>query len=484
MATGYVFSGSVESVESINLADAERDDAEVVEATFRWQGDVLETKHFEAGRAITLGETESCDFMVPASALGSEWAEVVAASSKGGATLVRAPSNSSMVVDGSIHNANEIFDLRAGHLCKLAFGDFSLDLRVAPAGRKVAVGFLESIRESALGGVGASAMMHAAIFASLALFLPRLGNDDAESIDRDQIYTMGKLLDSAAERERERMASQETGATSDSGAAGGQTAGESGKTGTTQPQSLGHIAFQGQAKDNQVSLPREKQLEIARNFGMNELLGSLATQLAASPSIPWGDVAAGSDKETHLGDMWSPNIGDAFGSGWGLSGTGEGGGCQGGPCTGIGMNGISGLGIGIGQCANPPCDGLGHGHGHLAPTYIPKSGPGLRWAKEIDVNGRIPAEVIQRIVRQNGGRFRNCYENGLRQNPNLAGRVAVRFIIGRDGEVSMSSDSEQSDMPDTAVRACVVKSFYGITFPSPQGGTVKVTYPLMFTPSE
>ena len=48
----------------------------------------------------------------------------------------------------------------------------------------------------------------------------------------------------------------------------------------------------------------------------------------------------------------------------------------------------------------------------------------------IETNGRIPAEVIQRIVRQNFGRFRLCYENGLRNNPNLQGRVAVSFVIG------------------------------------------------------
>jgi len=480
MATGYVFSGPATS---FNAAEAERDDAEVVEAVLRWQGDVLETKHFDAGAAITLGETDACDFMVPGAAIGSEWAEIVGASAKGGATLVRAPSSASMLVDGLFRDAREPLDLRTGHTCLLTFGEFSLDLRVVPAGRKTTVGFLESIRETALGSVGASAMMHAAIFASLALFLPRLSDDDAEGIDRDRIYTMGKLLDSAAERERERMASQDTGSTSDSGQSGGQTAGESGKMGTTS-KTEGHLSVKGDAKPNEITLPREKQLEMAKEFGMNQLLGTMAMAFDNGKSIPWGDVQNGADKETHLGNMWAPDIGDASGFGWGLSGTGEGGGCQGGPCTGVGLNGISGLGIGIGKCENPPCDGLGRGHGHLPGTYVPKSGPGLRWAKEIDVNGHIPPEVIQRIVRQNGGRFRNCYENGLRQNPALSGRVAVKFIIGRDGDVSMSADSGQSDMPDMSVRACVVKSFYGITFPAPQGGTVQVTYPLMFTPSE
>ena len=55
------------------------------------------------------------------------------------------------------------------------------------------------------------------------------------------------------------------------------------------------------------------------------------------------------------------------------------------------------------------------------------------------VSGRLPPEVIQRIVRQNFGRFRLCYENGLRNNPNLQGRVAVRFVIGREGDVIAAS---------------------------------------------
>ena len=80
------------------------------------------------------------------------------------------------------------------------------------------------------------------------------------------------------------------------------------------------------------------------------------------------------------------------------------------------------------------------------------------------VNGRLPPEVIQRIVRQNFGRFRLCYENGLRNNPNLQGRVSVRFVIGRDGAVSQrrqrrlgpagsAASSPASSAPSTASRS-------------------------------
>ena len=97
------------------------------------------------------------------------------------------------------------------------------------------------------------------------------------------------------------------------------------------------------------------------------------------------------------------------------------------------------------------------------------------------VSGKLPPEVIQRIVRQNFGRFRMCYENGLKNNPTLAGRVAVRFVIGRDGGVA-SVGNGGSDLPDAAVVNCVVRSFSGLSFPAPDGGIVTVTYPISFSP--
>src|SRR5262245_1051944 len=55
--------------------------------------------------------------------------------------------------------------------------------------------------------------------------------------------------------------------------------------------------------------------------------------------------------------------------------------------------------------------------------------------------------MIQRRMRASFGRFRVCYENGLRNCPNLQGRVAVRFVIAKDGTVS-HADSSGSDLPD------------------------------------
>jgi outer membrane biosynthesis protein TonB len=85
-------------------------------------------------------------------------------------------------------------------------------------------------------------------------------------------------------------------------------------------------------------------------------------------------------------------------------------------------------------------------------------------------------------VRQSFGRFRGCYEEGLRSNPNLEGRVTARFVIARDGSVA-SVQSGGSDLPDAKVVACVLRNYQALSFPSPGDGVVTVTYPLMFSPS-
>ena len=110
--------------------------------------------------------------------------------------------------------------------------------------------------------------------------------------------------------------------------------------------------------------------------------------------------------------------------------------------------------------------------------------PALNW----DIFTSLPGsteknfELLCRgIVRQNFGRFRLCYENGLRSNPNLQGRVSVSFTINTDGSVSGVTGS--GDLPDSGVVGCVTKAFFGLAFPQPEAGVVKVTYPISFSPA-
>jgi hypothetical protein len=142
--------------------------------------------------------------------------------------------------------------------------------------------------------------------------------------------------------------------------------------------------------------------------------------------------------------------------------------------------GARGEGIGLGDIGTMgPGSGFGSGHGRLGSGA--RNPPRVRMGAT-SVSGRLPPEVIQRIVRQNFGRFRLCYENGLRKDPKLEGRVSVSFVIGRDGSVSNVKGG--GDLADRAVADCVTRAFHGLSFPQPEGGIVTVTYPIMFSPGD
>jgi hypothetical protein len=96
------------------------------------------------------------------------------------------------------------------------------------------------------------------------------------------------------------------------------------------------------------------------------------------------------------------------------------------------------------------------------------------------VQGRLPPEAVQRVVRQSFGRMRACYEAGLVRDPELEGRIAVKFVIDRSGAVAMVSTTERTLM-DSSVASCVERAFQQMSFPEPEGGIVTVVYPIVFS---
>lgn len=96
------------------------------------------------------------------------------------------------------------------------------------------------------------------------------------------------------------------------------------------------------------------------------------------------------------------------------------------------------------------------------------------------VSGRLPPETVQRIFRANFGRFRGCYERARLGHPSLGGRVVLQFVIGRDGAVARAR-VESSVSGSEELDRCLVRALYALAFPQPEGGTITVTYPLVFS---
>lgn len=99
------------------------------------------------------------------------------------------------------------------------------------------------------------------------------------------------------------------------------------------------------------------------------------------------------------------------------------------------------------------------------------------------IDGRLPPDVIRRIARANFPRLRACYEAGLKVDPKLKGTLAARFVIDATGAVT-GAKLDPGTLADPTVRACMLHVFEGLSFPAPEGGTVKVFYPVDFTDEE
>ncbi|AUX45837.1 hypothetical protein SOCE26_073330 [Sorangium cellulosum] len=117
----------------------------------------------------------------------------------------------------------------------------------------------------------------------------------------------------------------------------------------------------------------------------------------------------------------------------------------------------------------------------------------------------IPPQVVRRVVQENFGPMRACYEKGLRQNPKLGGRIPVHLVVDGEGKVTYAGDADRPapDAPllialpspgavtpastapplrDPKVVGCVLDVFRGLRFPSPadRKGVATVVYPVVF----
>lgn len=489
------------------------DDAvlETTEIRVLWGSNVLHVAHLAASRSFYVGDPAEgrCDFTVDRGPLGAGRMPIVLARGTSHALVVPAGASLEIVLPGgALSTGNELIstgmlsrsaEASGAHEMELPFGakarirlastELAFEVEVVRAARPVSKGVLATFDASAHAYTGLSAVMHMALVASLAFFLPSMNADAAEEVDRDAIVRMQAMLNTIAERETEHVeeaANVLNAADERSGGSGERAAGEEGAAGTqVSKNTSARYGTEGPHDNTDPHLARERAMNEMRTESMLGILARDAAGDARAPIAAWArDESLGNDPKSAMGNMWGRAIDDAFGSGLGLAGVGEGGGCEHGSCAGIGMDHIGGLSHGVGgtldgQGIGP--GGWGHSSGHLGGTHAAKALPIHEGV--LDVGGRLAPEVIQRVVRQNFGRFRLCYEQGMRTNPSLEGRVAVKFVIDRRGEVSLASDAG-STLPDQGVISCVVRAFTNLSFPEPKEGVVKVVYPIILSPSE
>ncbi|HYP88257.1 MAG TPA: AgmX/PglI C-terminal domain-containing protein, partial [Polyangiaceae bacterium] len=455
--------------------------AESVEVTVLWGQDVLSVAQLTPPRKYAVGEVGGSDgagtspagdvdFALSAERLGGARREIVAV--RAGLPYAifaghesprvfekgRAVDASSAIVDCSdVAPGARGIELRQDRVVLVEASGLTFRLAGCDKPERVPRAGLAAADRSAFFTMGTAAMLQGLLVASLAYLTPSMAWGDESELDKDRLVLMQQYLHASQVREEEQQTQSAERSGGEQGAPAERNRGPEGKAGSPSAKQPARMAIKGDSAERAVS--RAELVKEATDFGTIGLLNAM--NASDAPSSPWGaDLATGPDNVNAVGDLFSANIGEGIGTGGlGLSGGGLGGGGKG---VGVGMGNI-------GTCMGLNC--YGNGEGGFGRSLGRNGGEHkmhsftVKPAGDTTLSGRLPPDVVQRIVRQNFGRFRNCYEMGLRTNPNLTGRVVARFVIGRDGAVS--NVSAGGDLPDSQVRSCVASAFYGLSFPSP-----------------
>ncbi|MBS2017343.1 MAG: AgmX/PglI C-terminal domain-containing protein [Deltaproteobacteria bacterium] len=430
----------------------------LVEAQLSWGGDVLSATHVKIRGPRNELLVSDLGFEVPT---GHDL--VIAKRGRDGALSLQLPNGT---------------EVPPGYVMTLHLGGTSLRLALVADDIVVPLRFRPDARFAL--GVIAAASLHIAVMGFLAAGrAPAGAEEDAARATMQGLLTraeqraaaeLARLEEESLKAKLEIPAKGEAAARKEKEGSAGNPArtDDGGRAKDARGESRHAVA--GQRQDAPNVAPGKDEIA---SFGLLAILDN-GRSVTAGLS-PWA-VAEG---PSAMGSIFGTTIHDAAGvGGLGLSSAGEG---AGGRSEQVELGGISSLGKvggnGVGQ-------GFGCCGGRATPRREHEPRFGFRFGDERSVvNGRLPPEAVQRIVRQSSGRIRACYATALQRDPSLEGRVSTKFVIDRSGAVVLAANVE-NELADAQVASCVTRAFSSMSFPEPEGGIVTVVYPVIFTRSE
>jgi hypothetical protein len=93
--------------------------------------------------------------------------------------------------------------------------------------------------------------------------------------------------------------------------------------------------------------------------------------------------------------------------------------------------------------------------------------------------GRMDREALREVMRAHADEVRACYEQGLRAQPSLEGKLLVRWVIDDTGRAKLPCIvGASTTIQDREVWRCVMKQVTTWQFPKAEPeGFVRVTFP-------
>ncbi len=137
--------------------------------------------------------------------------------------------------------------------------------------------------------------------------------------------------------------------------------------------------------------------------------------------------------------------------------------------------GGSGEGVGIGDLGTEGGGSVKTG----GKTEAAVKGEAKTEAPEVD--GELSEAQIASVMRRNLKALQSCYESALKRDRTLKGKITIRFEILETGRTSNIEFDDR--MGSSSVVSCIRTRAKSWRFPRPEGGSVFVAYPIVFTPS-
>ena len=96
--------------------------------------------------------------------------------------------------------------------------------------------------------------------------------------------------------------------------------------------------------------------------------------------------------------------------------------------------------------------------------------------------GKLDRYIVAKVIQRKLSGIRFCYQKELNKNPNLQGKIVIRFTVGGTGHVARASVLETT-MHNVYVEECMARIIKSTIFPKPKGGgSVVVSYPFVCNP--
>src|SRR5262249_25504018 len=155
----------------------------------RWGSQTMKVEHLDAGKSFFVGD--GTDFAVADERIAIVRGSYVVVPPGASATVTKKGELATQLV-----GPQDIL-LVDGMEVVLEVGTLTFEISTVRKGKVLPFAF----SSGALGTIALSFLGHAAIVASFAMFMPKMGADDADAMNREQMMLMQKYLSAAAERE-------------------------------------------------------------------------------------------------------------------------------------------------------------------------------------------------------------------------------------------------------------------------------------------